>query len=485
VTWWGCPGVMVPEAPLGVIRRATVVGAATSEADGEQAAEDWSRRVDGPSGVMHAVWFSRFVRNYVEADLALFRRFGDVVRVRVPYRAHLFFRPRHVRQVLRTRVLNHPKSADYDMLKPILGDGIFVSEGELWTRQRRLLAPEFRENVVGRFVPMMVECAEKLFAEWDARLAKGPIDVGADMMRLTLWIVGRTMFKSEFLKEAELIGHALEVCLAHATTQMLSGGLYKSWLPTPGNRRARAAEKQLDDVVMSIIARGRAGDLGKDDVLSRMIRAGNAEAGARMDDKQLLDEIKSLMLAGHETTSLALSWGFYLLARHPAAAARLAEEARATLGDGTPEARHLPMLAFSRMVFLETMRIYPPVPSVPRAVVSEEEIDGVRVRPGERVYIVPYVTHRHPEYWREPERFEPERFAPERADRITPYSYMPFLLGRRACLGESFAMIEGVLLLSMIARRYRLTLVSDAPIPTRPISTLRLGRPLMMRVERR
>ena len=458
---------------------------ATSEVEVEQASEDWSTRVDGPTGAMQALWFARFVRNYTDADLALFRRYGDVVRVRLPYPAYLFFRPRHVEHVLRTHVLNHPKAADYDFLKPILGDGIFVSEGEVWTRQRRLLAPEFRESVVGRFLPMMVECAEKLFAEWDARLSKGPIDVGADMMRLTLWIVGRTMFKSEFLKEAEVIGHALEVCLAHATNQMLSGGLYKSWFPTPGNRRAKAAENQLNDVVMSIIARGRAGDLGKHDVLSRMIRARDAETGTQMDDKQLLDEIKSLMLAGHETTSLALSWGFYLLARHAGADARLAAEARATLGDRTPEAADIPRLAFSRMVFLETMRLYPPVPAVPRAVASEEESDGVKVRPGDRLYVVPYVTHRHPEHWRDPERFDPERFAPERIDRITPYSYLPFLLGRRACLGEHFAMIEGVLLLSMIARRYKLTLVSDAPMPTRPISTLRLGRPLMMRLERR
>ena len=448
--------------------------------------EDWSDRVFGPSRLRDHAWtVVRLMDNYAEADLALFRQYGDVVRFKLPKPGVVFFRPRHVRHILRTNVLNYPKSHDYDELRPLLGDGIFVSEGDLWTRQRRLLAPEFRKKEVGRFVPSIVTSAEQLFAEWDARLARGPLDVTHDMMRLTLWVIGRAMFRGEFLEQAERIGHALEVCLEQATLRMLGMGLYKSWMPTPGNLRAKRAERELDAIVMDIIDKAHREPSDGTDVLSRMIRARDPETGAAMSDKQLLDETKSLILAGHETTSLALSWAFYLLARHPEIEARLFEEVDRVLGDETPRAEHLPELVYTRMVFLETMRLYPPVPGVSRRVAEADVIDGVRLDADDVTVISAYVTHRHPEYWPDPERFDPERFAPDAIDGIEPYSYFPFLLGRRACLGEHFAMVEGVVLLAMLARRYRLSLVPGPPHRTRPISTLRFARPLMMRAERR
>ncbi len=434
---------------------------------------------------MHAYFLARTIANYSEANLELFRRYGDVVHSRAPDDVIFFFRPSHIKHIFRTNVLNYPKSFQYDMLRPLLGDGIFVSEGDVWARQRRLLAPEFRENAVSRFVPSMVECAERLFAEWDEVRHRGPIDVTADMMRLTLWIIGRAMFKSEFLDEAERIGHALEVCLTHATLKMLSMGLYKDWLPTRGNREARAAEKSLNDAINGLIRHGRAVDLGTQDVLSRMILAHDPETGATMTDKQLLDETKSLVLAGHETTSLALSWTFYLLSSHPDIEERLVEEATRVLGDRTPTAQDVSQLVYARQVFLESMRLYPPVPGVSRDTIAADVIDGIPVKAGQLVAIAPFVTHRHPEYWTEPQRFDPDRFSVKRAETIEPYSYMPFLLGRRQCLGEHFAMLEGPLLLAMLVRRYAFTRVSREPIATRPISTLRLARPLMMHVRER
>jgi len=441
--------------------------------------------VPGPRGLDHVYFFARTFHNYAEGNLELLRRYGDVVYVRVPNDMLIFYRPSHIKHVFRTNVLNYPKSVQYDALRPILGEGIFVSEGDVWTRQRRLLAPEFRENTVSRFVPPIVECAERLFAEWDKAIHREPIDVSADMMRLTLWVIGRAMFKSEFLQEAETIGHSLEVCLAHATLQMLTAGWYKDWLPTRGNREARAAEKAMNDVINDLIRRGRSGDLGTQDVLSRMIQAKDPETGAMMSDKQLLDETKSLVLAGHETTSLALSWAFYLLSTHPQIEERLAEEAIRVLGDRRPTAQDIPKLVYSRQVFLEVMRLYPPVPGVSRNAINEDNIDGVKVPAGQLVVISSYATQRHPEYWREPNRFDPDRFSEKRIDDIEPYSYMPFLLGRRQCLGEHFAMIEGPLLLSMIVRRYALKRVSLEKIATRPISTLRLAKPLIMHVQAR
>ena len=227
-------------------------------------------------------------------------------------------------------------------------------------------------------------------------------------------------------------------------------------------------------------AGGEAGDM-----LSRLLAAKDAETGARMSDQQAQDEVKSLILAGHETTSLALSWTFYLLSRHPEIEARLVEEVCRVLGSRSPTVEDVPRLEYTRMVFLETMRLYPPVPAVLRVAREADGFDGIEVAAGERIALSVYVTHRHPELWSQPEVFDPERFAPARASSIVPFSYLPFLFGRRACVGEHFAMLEGVVALAMIVSRYRLERDGSGPIGTRPIMTLRLAEPLRMRVLRR
>jgi cytochrome P450 len=429
--------------------------------------------------------FVHVLRNYADAALGLHRRHGDVIHKRLPRRALWMAHPRHVRHVLRTNVRNYPKNEVYEFLRPILGQGLFVSDGELWTRQRRLLAPEFRPAAVTRFLPVIVDRTEELLGEWARSVDGQARDISDDMMRLTLWVVGGAMFKHDLRREAEVIGHSLEVCLRQATLQMLSVGLLRPWMPTPGNLVARRAARELDAIVREVIARGRAGDVGEIDVLSRLLVATDPETGEAMADQQILDEVKSLILAGHETTSLTLAWTFYLLAQHPEVEARLADEARRVLGDRPPRPDDVPALVYTRMVLFETMRLYPPVPAIPRVARDDDELDGFRIRAGQDVLLHPYVTHRHPELWDRPDQFDPERFAPARIDALEPYAYFPFLRGRRACLGEHFAMLEGVVALAMMVRRFHLERVDDRPIPTRPISTLRFGRPLRMRVRLR
>jgi cytochrome P450 len=427
----------------------------------------------------------RFIANYADGDVELFKKYGDVVRVRVPLPYLCLFHPRHVKHVLKTNVLNYPKGKVYDTLKPILGEGIFVAEGEEWTRQRRMLQPEFRESVVARFLPVMVDCTRELFDEWQRHGATTPRNVSDDMMNLTLWIIGGSIFNNKLRKEAVEVGHGLAVVLEQAAMRALTGGLLAEWLPTPGNRRAKAAAERIDAVVREIIRRGRQNDGTAGDLLSRIIRARDEETNSVMTDQLILDQVKSLILAGHETTSLTLSWAFYLLAQHPEIEQRLYEEVHRVIGDGAPTVTQVGELHYARMVFLETMRLYPPVPAVPRAVLQEEELDGFRIRTDETVLIAPYVTHRHPEFWSRPETFDPERFASESIEKIEPFSYLPFLIGRRACLGEHFALIEGVVALSMIVARYRFELATPLPIRTKPVNTLRLAKPLMMRIRPR
>ena len=420
------------------------------------------------------------IQDYAEMGVLLHRTHGFVYRQRLPTPSIALAHPRHLHRVLKGNAANYVKSADYDFLRPLLGGGIFVSDGELWTRQRRLMAPEFRSVVVPRFVPVIVDSVESLFREWDQQPER---DFSSDMMRLTIWIVGAALFHQEFRQESEQIGHALEVCLAQGTLQMVSMGLLQSWMPTPGNREAQRQEEILNRIVLELIQRNR--ENPGPGMLSRLLTAKDEDTGAGMSQQQLIDEVKSLILAGHETTSLALSWAFYLLSSHPEAAERLREEADRVLGGRHPTAEDFPKLEYARMVFLETMRLYPPVPVVTRQAKEADHFDGIDVAAGEKVVVSLYTTQRHPDFWTDPEAFDPERFSPAREPSIQPYSYLPFLLGRRACLGEHFAMLEGVLALAMMAGRYTVTRLDNDVIATRPISTLRLARPLRVRVQKR
>jgi len=431
--------------------------------------------------------FAAMARNYAEASLAAHRKHGEIVRTRIPEAVVGFVHPRHVRRIVRTNVLNYPKSDDYDSLRPLLGEGIFVSEGDVWTRQRRLLAPEFRVSAATRYLPVIVGDVEAFFATlWDPAVGGAARDIGHDMMRLTLWIIGDAIFARDFRGQADAIGRDLEICLAQATLQLITGGLLRPWMPTPGNLRARRAGRALDATVMGLIAGARASARPSDsDMLSRLLLSTDTGGHPALDDRELADQVKSLILAGHETTSLVLTWSLYLLAGAPAVQARLIEEVSTVLGGRAPEAEDVPRLVYTRMVLLEAMRLYPPVPAVTRTAKAADEFDGVKIAAGTKVAILPYVTHRLAEFWPRPDEFDPERFAPERIAANEPFAYLPFLLGRRACLGEHFAMLESVVALAMIVDRYRLTRVDDGEIATRPISTLRLARPLRMRVERR
>lgn len=434
---------------------------------------------------------SSFRNSYAEDALHHHRLQGDVFVRRLGAPSVYLCHPRLVQRVFRTNVLNYPKGPDYDMLRPLIGDGILVSEGEVWARQRRLLAPEFRLKQVIRFLPTINAELEMLSTRWrEAGAAGESVDIGAGMQGFALRVLGGAIFRSDFAREAEVIGEALETCLAQGTKQMLSMGLLRPWLPTPGNRRARAAERRLNHSVRRLIAEGRGQPrsgcpVASVDMLSRMLDAKQPDTGEGMSDQQLLDEIKSLILAGHETSGLALGWAMYLLSRHPEVEARVLQEAQRVLGDRPARAEDVESLVYTRQVLLETMRLYPPVPGVSRQALADDEFEGIEIRAGESVTILPYVVHRHPEFWTEPERFDPDRFAPDRIDAIDPYSYFPFVRGRRACLGEHFAMLEIVVALASLVARFELRRVDDGEIGIRPISTLRMARPLLMRPRRR
>ena len=369
------------------------------------------------------------------------------------------------------------KTRVYDALEEFLGKGILTTEGEDWRVHRRIVQPAFHKRRLKSFASDIVAIAAEELPRWS-----GEIDVADAMMRLTLRIVSEVLLGTRTEDEAEAIGAAVAGGQRHAEAS-LSGvvSIPRHW-PTPRNRTLRETNETLDRVAYRIIdERAKSGERG-DDALSMLLDA-RYEDGSPLPRERIRNELITLLAAGHETTSNALSWTLMRLSRHPDVARRLADEVSEVLGDRDPTFEDVADLTYTRWVFDESMRIHPPVWATGRTVIEEHELGGRTMKPGEGVMISPYVTHRRADLWDNPEGFDPGRWeALSKRGALKPFTYYPFGGGTRKCVGEAFAYLEAILLLAMLTRRMRLDLVPGAPIVASPQITLGFARPLRMRV---
>jgi cytochrome P450 len=412
--------------------------------------------------------------------------YGDVVRYRV---AHMTWyqvnHPDGIARILQENNRNYSKGAlTLGILRPVAGNGLFLSEGDFWLRQRRLMQPSFHHRHIAAFGTMMVDATRVMLDRWDAHAAGSrPIDVMQAMSRLTLEIASRALFSTP-------AGDATGVEEAVATMAEDIGYRFAvpfyppPRVPTPRNRRQRAALQALDTAVYGIIAARRRGETSGDDLLGLLMSVRDEDTGQGMSDKQLRDEVITLFVAGHETTAVALAWVWHLLAAHSDAAERVRAEQAGVLGDRAPALADLPKLPYARMVIDETMRLYPPAWITNRQAIADDEVCGYRIPAGAIVLISPYVMHRHPAYWERPALFEPERFAPERAAGRPNYAYFPFGGGPRQCIGKGLALMEAQLILAMVARRFRLRHAPGHAVEPQALLTLRPRGGLPMFVER-
>jgi cytochrome P450 len=430
----------------------------------------------GPWGLLFLGHAWQLVRDPLGFAARCARTYGDVVCLRFgPLIYYMFSHPDAIEYVLRGNHRNFSKDKGTHLLSSVLGQGLVTSEGELWRRQRRLAQPAFQLDQIQRYGPVMVGAARRLLDEWRPGQTR---DIHADMMRLTLDIVTETLFSSKVSERAGQVGRALEVIL-----KFFAGPValfpWLQWLPTPGNRRYRRALRELDSILQEVIAGRRAGGPGPEDLLTRLLNARD-EDGSRMSDRQLRDELATLFLAGHETTAVALSFCFYLLARHPQAEARLAAELEDVLQGQLPAAEHVPRLRYTEWVVREAMRLYPPVPSIGREALNDCDVAGYPVRKGTQITLVQWVVHRDPRWFDDPEAFRPERWDNDLARRLPRGAYFPFGDGPRVCIGQHFAMMEAVLILATVASRYRLALAPGYALELFPSITLRPKRGLPM-----
>ena len=412
------------------------------------------------------------------------REHGDVVRWRLgAERMALLSHPDDARDVLVTNARRFRKGRGLERAKLLLGEGLLTSEGDFHLRQRRLAQPAFHRERVAGYGDAMVRDAMRARDRWRAGET---IDASHEMSRLTLAVVGKTLFGADVEEEAPEIGEALTAALGSFGFAVLPlGGLLQRVPFLPTVRRFNRARARLDATIYRIIAEHRAAGRDRGDLLSMLLAAQDDEgAGGGMTDLQLRDEAMTIFLAGHETTANALAWSWYLLSQHPEAEARLHAELDAAVGARPPTAADLPRLPYARMVLAESMRLYPPAWVIGRRATEPYAVRGETLPARTVVLVSPWVLHRDPRWWPEPEAFRPERWADDAAERPR-LAYLPFGAGTRVCIGEQFAWMEGVLLLATIAQRWRLRLVAGHPVVPQAIITLRPRHGLRMVVEAR
>jgi cytochrome P450 len=411
------------------------------------------------------------------------REYGDVVRLRfVNVPVYLLNHPDHIEYVLVRNNRNFIKSKGVRHSLGFLGEGLLTSEGSFWRRQRRLAQPAFHRERIDAYGEVMVECSAHEVSGWKSGEIR---DVHEDMARLTLDVVTRTLFGTLLTVEFEEVGAALETIAQRFTGR--GGVLFHipEKVPTPANLRFRRAVRLLDGIIYRIIEGRRAGDERDGDPLSMLLEVRDEETGEGMSDRQLRDEVMTIFLAGHETTANALSWTWYLLARHPETEARLLEELDEVLEGRAPTVEDLPRLRYTDMVVKESMRLYPPVWAFGREAVEDCEIGGYHVPAGTQLVMSQWVMHRDPRYYERAEEFRPERWVDGSVEKLPPYAYFPFGGGPRLCIGRSFAWMEAVLLLATIAQKFRLRLAQELPIKPQPSITLRPRNGMRMALTKR
>jgi len=435
-------------------------------------------RAPGPRGLP---WLGNVLEAWKD-PIALFltsrARFGDVVRFKFgPYDYYQVNDPEVVKHVLVDNPKGYTKSRNYLGLKVVLGEGLLTSEGDHWRRQRKLAQPAFHRDRLAGFASKMALATRDTIDRWKTEDASQEICIHAEMMRLTFRIVGLTLFSSDVDGAAAEVGRAMDVAMHWANDYAESLFRVPPAVPTPANLRFKRAMKTLDDVVYGFIAERRAAkaagreDYG-DDLLGMLMEA-VVDDGSGMDDRQLRDELITMVLAGHETTANLMSWTFDLLSRHPDVARRVREEAVRVLGDRDPVLEDMKALEYTRMVLEEALRLYPPAWAFERQAIAPDMLGEHPIEAGAIVGFCPYVLHRHPDHWENPEGFDPERFRPERAAKRPRYAYIPFGGGPRTCVGNHFAMMEAQIILAMIARDYALDLSPSHPVVLDPVITLR------------
>ncbi len=411
-------------------------------------------------------------------------KLGDVSAFRIAgAQAFLINHPDLIRDLLVTSHSKFFKGRALQRAKGLLGEGLLTSEKEFHLRQRRMIQPAFHRNRINEYAKSMIEFGEKMAGEWrdgDVR------DVDKEMMRLTLWIVGKTLFNSDVKDSANEVGAAMTTIISMFNFMLFPFSEILEKLPLPPIKRLKNARKTLDDVIYKIIDERRKSGEDTGDLLSMLLMAQDEETGGAMTDEQVRNECLTLFLAGHETTANALTWTFYLLSQNPGSEKKFHAEIDEVLSGKSLTPEDYPRMKYTEQILAESMRLYPPAWTIGRLATEAHEFNGFQVAPKSLVLASPYVMHRDTRFWENADDFIPERWEKLSIKEAgSRFIYFPFSKGVRSCIGESFAWMEGVLLLAILGRKWKLSLMPEQKIALNPMITLRPKYGMKMRIEKR
>lgn len=402
----------------------------------------------------------------------LAQEYGDIAYVKLgPHDVYLINRPDYIKDVLVTNHKNFLKGRGLQRAKVMLGEGLLTSEGDLHLRQRRMMQPAFHRQRVAEYGATMVEYGVRICERWRDGAT---LDMLEEMARLTLAIVSKTLFDADVESDAPDVGKALATSLLMFKRLTLPFSELLEKLPLPSNRRFKESREYLDSIIYRIIEERRASGEDRGDLLSMLLHAQDVEGdGSGMSNRQLRDEALTIFLAGHETTANALTWTWYLLSQHPEVEEQLHAELDKVLNGRLPTVDDLPHLCYTGMVLAESMRLYPPAWLLGRIAISDYRLGEYTVRAGATILMSQYIVHHDRRYYPDPFRFDPQRWTPEAKAARPRFAYFPFGAGPRQCIGESFAMMEAVLLIATLAQRWRMSHVPAHKVEMQPLITLR------------
>ena len=397
------------------------------------------------------------------------REYGDVVHYRIlNTAAYLINHPDLIEAILVQQYRNFVKGRIYRATRPVLGNGLLTSDGDTWQRQRLLVQPAFHHDRITAYADLAVTETDQLTSGWSNGET---IDIYAEMKQLTLLVAAKSLFSAGISNETHVVENAMHVVLEQFSARMNTALLIPENFPTPGNLRLQKAVRHLESLVNKIIQDRRKGNEERSDLLSMLLNARD-ESGNPMSERELRDEILTLIIAGHDTTALALSWGFFLLAQNPAVEAALRNELQTELGGRLPSSKDLPCLRYTEMVVKESLRLYPTAWGISRVALNDFKIGGYNIPAGASIVMSQWVMHRDPRYFESPLEFKPQRWETEKVGLLPKFAYFPFGGGPRRCIGHAFALMEAVLVLATIIPKVRLTLVPDHPVEAVPSFTL-------------
>jgi cytochrome P450 len=457
----------------------------TATYEGEVRTVPHAMRAPGPSVLFLLKSLPTIKGNLPGFLTSLTRQYGDVVRISfLNQEGYLLNHPAAVKHILQSHHLHYSKDVyALTFLKALLGEGLLTSEGASWLRQRRLMQPAFHRKRLSALSTVMTDATCTMLESWQGIAQRGEVlDISQEMMRLTLRNVGLALLSRDLSNEMDRLGQAFA-----AYRTLLMQYLYTPFpplgVPTPRNRRLQATIRELDTIIEGILAERRKQNIDTGDLLSILLQTRDEETGEGMTDRQVRDEVMTLLLAGHETTATALTWTWYLLSQHPLIEDRLHAELDQVLSGQPPSVEHLPRLPYTRMILEETLRLYPPTFSLSRRALVDDEIGGYALPAKSTILLCPYTTHRHPAFWEDPDEFKPERFLPERAAGRPHFAYFPFGGGPRQCIGNQFALMEAQLILATVAQRYRLRLAPQHRVEAEVVLTIRPRHGLPMTLQ--